>query len=283
MSMFFPCIRKQPGPSGYDEDFRIKFPASQEILLSGCTGAGICCWKKGHRTCYPVELNGTSSLELITRGKFRLTSGERSTVLHPGDLFFLRHRRGEVVLQSISEGEKKVILLDQFSNSIHLLAILFGKETVISGIPRQTIENGFDSVIEAVFDPRKNDEIDPLLFSLFCTINREKRSRLPEPVAKVLSLIEHDLSNPPARSVLVKEAGVSISTLNRLFQQYFQCSPCEYGKQVRMKHAQQMLVHAGVKETAAACGYSSVSFFCKDFKKRFKVAPGKYAAGLRTQ
>lgn len=281
MSMFYPCIRKQPYPAGYDENFRIKYPSARDILLSGCIGAGICLWNKGHRTCYPVSLNEGSSLELITRGKFRLTTEDKSTMLHPGDLFFLRRRQGEFVLQSITEGEKKVILLDQFSNSIHLLTVLFGKEAVIGRLPRPEIEAGFDQVIDAVFDPEKNGEIDPWLFSLFCTINREKRSRLPEPVAKVLSLIEQELGNVPSRSVLVKEAGVSISTLNRLFQQYFQCSPCEYCKQVRMGHAQQLLGTAGVKETAEACGYSSVSFFCKDFKKRFKVSPGKYAAGLQ--
>jgi len=281
MSMFYPCIRKQPCPAGYDEVFRIRYPSAREILLSGCIGAGLCRWNKGHRTCYPVSLNDGSSLELITRGKFRLSAGEKSIMLHPGDLFFLRRRQGEFVLQAVSEGEKKVILLDQFSNSIHLLTVLFGKEAVIGRLPRTKIEEGFDKVIDAVFDPEKHEEIDPQLFSLFCTINREKRSRLPEPVAKVLSLIEQDLGEVPSRSVLVKEAGVSISTLNRLFQLYFQCSPCEYCKQVRMGHAQQLLGTAGVKETAEACGYSSVSFFCKDFKKRFKVSPGKYAAGLQ--
>ena len=109
MSMFYPCIRKQPYPAGYDEDFRIRYPSVREILLSGCIGAGLCRWNKGHRTCYPVSLNGGSSLELITRGKFRLTTEDKSTMLHPGDLFFLRRRQGEFVLQAVSEGEKKVI------------------------------------------------------------------------------------------------------------------------------------------------------------------------------
>lgn len=279
MSMFYSCILQKPLHPGVDEKFMIKYPSPRNPMLSGCAGAGICKWDRERRTNYSFALGDRSSVELITQGRFLLKTKDQSIILDPGDLFLLRWQ-SEFELQALTESEKKVILLDRFSNSMHLLSVLFGKDSVISGIPLHKIEPDFDKVIDAVFDSEKQDTIDPLLFSLLCALNREKSSGLPTPVERVLALIEHDPGNAVSRTELVREAGVSISTLNRLFLRYFNCSPCEYSKQIRMEYAKQMLNHAGVKETAAACGYSSVSFFCKDFKNRFKVSPGKYAAGL---
>jgi AraC-like DNA-binding protein len=74
---------------------------------------------------------------------------------------------------------------------------------------------------------------------------------------------------------------LSRSHFTRLFTGEMGISPRMYLEDLRLKTAAELLPGKGmtVKETAARCGLYDANYFCRLFKKRFGVSPGKYKAG----
>ncbi|WP_248900859.1 helix-turn-helix transcriptional regulator, partial [Escherichia fergusonii] len=61
-------------------------------------------------------------------------------------------------------------------------------------------------------------------------------------------------------------------------------SPLQYLKSYRLHKARMMIIHDGMKASAAAMrvGYESASQFSREFKRYFGVTPGEDAARMRT-
>jgi AraC-like DNA-binding protein len=55
-------------------------------------------------------------------------------------------------------------------------------------------------------------------------------------------------------------------------------SPRLYLEDLRLKTAMGILYNerSSVKETAMRCGFNDVNYFCRLFKKRFGISPGKF-------
>ncbi|GHV61746.1 hypothetical protein AGMMS49587_06710 [Spirochaetia bacterium] len=71
---------------------------------------------------------------------------------------------------------------------------------------------------------------------------------------------------------------LSRSHFTRLFSKEMGMSPRMYLEDLRLKMAMDILFEktATVKETAARCGIYDVNYFCRLFKKRYGISPGKY-------
>jgi AraC-like DNA-binding protein len=84
------------------------------------------------------------------------------------------------------------------------------------------------------------------------------------------------------RDISVEEmAGVmnlSRSYFTSVFSREMGVSPRIYLENLRLKTAMDVLFEKGatVKETAFRCGIYDVNYFCRLFKKRYGVSPGKY-------
>jgi AraC-like DNA-binding protein len=84
------------------------------------------------------------------------------------------------------------------------------------------------------------------------------------------------------RDIQVKEMAdlmsLSRSHFTRLFGEKMGMSPRMYLEDLRLKTAADILTgeEVTVKETAARCGIYDVNYFCRLFKKRFGLSPGKY-------
>lgn len=76
---------------------------------------------------------------------------------------------------------------------------------------------------------------------------------------------------------LAQDAYVSVSTLERKFEQYFNVSPYEYIKRVRIANVARLLLEGkSVTESAETCGFSDVSAMITFFKKQYGVTPLQY-------
>ena len=64
----------------------------------------------------------------------------------------------------------------------------------------------------------------------------------------------------------------------KLFKSYARCSPIEYITAVRLKNAQLLLRYDFVtlQECAMQCGFSSVQYFTRAFKKKYNTTPAEY-------
>ncbi len=91
------------------------------------------------------------------------------------------------------------------------------------------------------------------------------------------SLMEYNLEEPLRIDELARCVSLSSRRLESLFQEYLQCTPNAYYRELRLMRARLML--RGTDETildvAAGCGFASVSHFTHRYRERFGIPPGK--------
>ena len=76
---------------------------------------------------------------------------------------------------------------------------------------------------------------------------------------------------------------MSVSAFHHNFKAVTSTSPLQYLKSYRLHKARMMMIHDGMKASAAAMrvGYESASQFSREFKRFFSVTPGEDAARIR--
>lgn len=86
--------------------------------------------------------------------------------------------------------------------------------------------------------------------------------------------------NDPALHIeeLAAEAYLSAVQFRRVFREFYGCAPSEYLVRLRLERACDLLRAEGysMAETAELCGFSSVYYFCRVFKKHMGITPGRY-------
>ena len=77
---------------------------------------------------------------------------------------------------------------------------------------------------------------------------------------------------------LALEMNVSTSYLRSIFVEFCGIPPIKYFKKMRILQAADILTAGSysVSETAVRCGYSDVSYFCRDFKKILGTSPNRF-------
>ena len=100
---------------------------------------------------------------------------------------------------------------------------------------------------------------------------------------QILGWIDRHLENPITLRDLAGCAGVSPRECQRMFRRYLHCRPMEYLCQRRLLVAAEQLAATGfsVTEIALQCGFSSPSYFSKQFKRLVGQTPAAYRAGQR--
>ena len=98
---------------------------------------------------------------------------------------------------------------------------------------------------------------------------------IPPELAEIQRKIGGNLAKPLPLNALAKEAGMSLSAMNRLFREYLKMPPHRYIREQRMRAAEEMLrLNAlSVKETAAAAGYENALNFSTEFRKFYGYPP----------
>ena len=70
---------------------------------------------------------------------------------------------------------------------------------------------------------------------------------------------------------------MSVTNFRRLFARHYGTTPTQYRNGVRLERARSLLRSnlVNVSEAARACGFESISFFCKLYKEKFGYSPKK--------
>ncbi len=96
-------------------------------------------------------------------------------------------------------------------------------------------------------------------------------------ISRVLKRIENKYTENLSVEQLAAEANMSVSAFHHNFKSVTSTSPLQYLKNYRLHKARMMIIHDGMKASAAAMrvGYESASQFSREFKRYFGVTRGR--------
>lgn len=96
---------------------------------------------------------------------------------------------------------------------------------------------------------------------------------------KMLTYIYENYAEPVTLEDIAKVADISRSEAGRCFHTYMGCSPIDALIQYRLKMAHRLLRERTqtLQQISYACGFNSVNYFSRQFKKRFGYAPSQTA------
>ncbi|WP_437890904.1 AraC family transcriptional regulator [Phytobacter sp. V91] len=116
--------------------------------------------------------------------------------------------------------------------------------------------------------------------ALLALVSRQTHFSL---ISRVLKRIESQYTENLSVDQLAAEANMSISAFHHNFKSVTSTSPLQYLKSFRLHKARMLMIHDGMKASAAAIrvGYESPSQFSREFKRYFGVTPGEDAARIR--
>ncbi|ECF3133661.1 AraC family transcriptional regulator [Salmonella enterica subsp. enterica serovar Stanley] len=117
--------------------------------------------------------------------------------------------------------------------------------------------------------------------ALLALVSRQTHFSL---ISRVLKQIEMKYTENLNVEQLAAEANMSVLAFHHNFKAVTSTSPLQYLKSYRLHKARMMMIHDGMKASAAAMrvGYESASQFSREFKRYFGVTPGEDAARMRT-
>lgn len=117
--------------------------------------------------------------------------------------------------------------------------------------------------------------------ALLALVSRQTHFSL---ISRVLKRIENQYTENLTVDQLALDANMSVSAFHHNFKSITSTSPLQYLKTFRLHKARMLIVHDGMKASAAAMrvGYESASQFSREFKRYFGVTPGEDAARMRT-
>jgi AraC-like DNA-binding protein len=99
-----------------------------------------------------------------------------------------------------------------------------------------------------------------------------------QPFAELMQFLKDNLCRDISVEEMAEVMNLSRSHFTRIFNREMGMSPRMYLEDLRLKTAMGLLYkeQKSVKETAALCGIYDVNYFCRLFRKRYGISPGKY-------
>ncbi len=120
-----------------------------------------------------------------------------------------------------------------------------------------------------------------ILVTFLCRIYGRKTKEQTTPLlrfARVISHVQDNLHEPLHLPILAQLAHISVRQFQREFQRVYNTTPVNFIRQLRLREACERLKNPDCDITSIAVdlGYSSVSFFSKQFKLTTGLAPSEY-------
>lgn len=244
------------------------FPAENGFFLS----CSLACRTRSlpgdwHRRINPAFL----TVMYIHSGTTLLRINDESWRTEPGDIVLIPPRSDSSEFGTETAGERSGIILYG--------GMLEGIVTQCGGIylrtdPRRVWEKRILSICGGA--KRSAREIAVECYSLLDELLQPApENGIPPELAEIQRKICGNLDKPLPLNALAKEAGMSLSAMNRLFREYLKMPPHRYIREQRMRAAEEMLrLNAlSVKETAAAAGYENALNFSTEFRKFYGYPP----------
>jgi AraC-like DNA-binding protein len=109
--------------------------------------------------------------------------------------------------------------------------------------------------------------------------------RLPNYLRRVIQYVSEHARDSIDLEDMVQVSGMSTRSLHLSFRRYINTTPMTYLRNCRLDMARDELQNAGVSgrsvtDVALDCGFSHLSKFASDFRRRFGVTPSQVRSGI---
>ncbi len=222
------------------------------------------------------------------RAEYRFTDGRRFDV-KPGDLFFLP-KSGRYQGRQLGEETYTFVYADFETARPDELSALGLPDVCPARDPAAALEL-FSRMAACWLDrePGYRMACRALLLRLIAMMVRDQSAAAlsgarGNRLAAAMRLMRARLHDPSLRvEALAAEAYLSPVQFRRVFREAYGCAPSEYLMRLRLERACDLLRAEGdysVSQTAEMCGFSSLYYFSRAFKKHMGVTPGRYRRRL---
>jgi AraC family transcriptional regulator of arabinose operon len=155
-------------------------------------------------------------------------------------------------------------------------------------LPAGEIREGFEAAMQRAIARQRGAQADTVEFAtnaleealLWAQRAGEHgaHSHWDERVRRAMDYLAARPAEPFRLETLAKHCGLSESRLSHLFREQTGATPQVYSEELRLRLAQQLLVHSGlrVNEVAAETGFADPFYFAKRFRKFSKCSPSAY-------
>jgi AraC-like DNA-binding protein len=102
-------------------------------------------------------------------------------------------------------------------------------------------------------------------------------------MARAVSLMRERLDEPLDNAILASQAGLSVRSFERHFQEAFHLAPQQYLRRLRVRLACHALVFSdqALSEIATAHGFCDQSHFGREFRRETRMTPREYRERFR--
>ncbi|MBQ7695087.1 MAG: helix-turn-helix domain-containing protein [Lentisphaeria bacterium] len=97
-------------------------------------------------------------------------------------------------------------------------------------------------------------------------------------IPKLTAYMKNNFQRPVYLEELSRLASVSNATLMRHFRASFGCTPMEYLRRLRLRHAAELLLNSSlsVKEISDMSGFAAQAYFFRAFRRSYGVSPAEF-------
>lgn len=222
-------------------------------------------------------------LVLVLRGRFTLEVGALKQEVGPGDIAWINAHHGNRAELAGTNARYACVSLDVSEREEFRQ---FARQPVLELMRGPRLEwsvQAFGEVVRwhrATADPLRDIMLKAglirLLGNLALARDAPGGATRPARLLRALAIIDQNSADPTLSiDAIARAAGVSHSTLRRMFLEHLKMAPIEYLQDLRLARAHDFLAKTalGVKEIAAQVGYADPLYFSRAFRRRYGRPP----------
>lgn len=228
-------------------------------------------------------------LVIVLRGAKKLIYQDFETVISEGESAIF-HKGNYIMNQIINEGEYESLLIFMSDNFLNMI----GTSQHSKDLPAVPFFQGkilphMQPEVEKIYEFEKSGQYQEIMqlkiVELLLYMQKEDPTGAFKSFLNTFSE-EQDFKNHIFRtysryeniSEMAEAMNMSVSTLKRKFQKDFGCSPHLWMNERKLEKAIMLLDTSdySITDIGFICGFSSLSTFMGQFKKKYGMSPGKY-------
>lgn len=273
-----------------------------DLIVNDVTGRN----RDAHSSYIPSHWHREMELFLMVEGSAQMGVGDETYDISTGEGYFINSEALHSFAFVKGEVQYRSFLFDpgiiagapgSVFDSVYVRPMLEEGPALLKFCPQEDAAffQEFQKVFEACAEEPPGFEFEArAALSRILLLAREKGQVLPNRkvttaqesrVKEMLYWMEEHLGEPLTVGDIAGQANICARACQKAFRRYLHCSPMEYLQRRRIFTAAERLALSDQPITSIAldCGFSSPSYFSKQFKAQMGITPAEYRSAAQTE